>query len=336
MQDLTKDSNWLGDSLAKEEHIARLESCRREQNQRSKGRRRANATDDDRATEAKRKRKARRRQHSTPADQFQGATARFRREFVENPFAVTYAVCDRLWLAGDVSTIGGVSNEKKRETDSLAKEEHIARLESCRREQNQRCKGRRRANATDDDRATEAKRKRKARRRQHSTPAEQFPGATARFRREFVENPFAVTYAVCDRLWLAGDVSTIGGVSNEKKRETDRRRKTRCGRAVSVIVAKSLRAPEVMMYPAGAPRDRIQEEVLAVDTSLRADAGEEATPSPVFALQKWKESRLLACPPLSSSPLALSPVPIVVLGLLGMSAWASPGTCFGGRERGRK
>ncbi|KAG0414569.1 hypothetical protein HPB47_008265 [Ixodes persulcatus] len=60
-------------------------------------------------------------------------------------------------------------------SDFLAKA-HIARLESRHREQNQRCKGRRRANATDDDRATEAKRKREARRRLHSTPAEQFPG----------------------------------------------------------------------------------------------------------------------------------------------------------------
>ncbi|KAG0435659.1 hypothetical protein HPB47_018373 [Ixodes persulcatus] len=71
------------------------------------------------------------------------------------------------------------------EKDSLAKEEHIALLESRRREQNQRCKRRRRANATDDDRATEAKRKREALRRLHSTPAKQFPGATVMFRREF-------------------------------------------------------------------------------------------------------------------------------------------------------
>ncbi|KAG0409968.1 hypothetical protein HPB47_012915, partial [Ixodes persulcatus] len=98
--------------------------------------------------------------------------------------------------------------------DSLAKEEHIARLESRRQGLNQRCKRRRRAYAT------EAKRKLEARRRQHSTPAEQFPDATARFRREFVENPFGVTCAVCDRLWFAGDVSTIGGVSDEKQRET--------------------------------------------------------------------------------------------------------------------
>ncbi|KAM7296825.1 squamous cell carcinoma antigen recognized by T-cells 3 [Ixodes scapularis] len=66
----------------------------------------------------------------------------------------------------------------------------------------------------------EAKHKREAQRRQHSMPAEQFPGATARFRREFVENPFGVTCAVCDRLWFAGDLSTIGGVSDEKKRES--------------------------------------------------------------------------------------------------------------------
>ncbi|KAG0445122.1 hypothetical protein HPB47_019913 [Ixodes persulcatus] len=50
------------------------------------------------------------------------------------------------------------------EKDSLAREEHIARLESRRREQNQRCKRRRQANATDDDRAMEAKRKREAQR----------------------------------------------------------------------------------------------------------------------------------------------------------------------------
>ncbi|KAG0427129.1 hypothetical protein HPB47_025803 [Ixodes persulcatus] len=81
--------------------------------------------------------------------------------------------------------------------DSLAKEEHIARLESLRREHNQRCKRRRRANAMDDDRATEAKRKLEARRRLHSTPAEQFPGATARIRREFVDYPFGVTCAAC-------------------------------------------------------------------------------------------------------------------------------------------
>ncbi|KAM7300288.1 hypothetical protein ISCGN_020852, partial [Ixodes scapularis] len=73
---------------------------------------------------------------------------------------------------------------------------------------------------TTTDRATEAKRKREARRRLHSTPAEQFSGATARFRREFVENPFGVTCAVCDRLWFARDVSTIGGVSDEKKQKS--------------------------------------------------------------------------------------------------------------------
>ncbi|KAG0410540.1 hypothetical protein HPB47_012346 [Ixodes persulcatus] len=81
-----------------------------------------------------------------------------------------------------------------------------ARLESRRRKQNQRCKGRRWANATDDDRATEVKRKREARRRLHFPPDEQFP--------------FGVTCAVCDRLWFAGDVSTIGGGSGEKKRES--------------------------------------------------------------------------------------------------------------------
>ncbi|KAG0423015.1 hypothetical protein HPB47_001191, partial [Ixodes persulcatus] len=87
---------------------------------------------------------------------------------------------------------------------SLAKEEHIARLESLRREQNQRCKGRRQFNATDNNRATEAKRKREARRRLHSTLAEQFPGATARFRREFVDYPFGITCAMCDQLWREG------------------------------------------------------------------------------------------------------------------------------------
>ncbi|KAG0417431.1 hypothetical protein HPB47_005613 [Ixodes persulcatus] len=58
--------------------------------------------------------------HSTPAEQFSGATARFRREFLENPFVLTCAVCDRLWFAGGVSMIGGVSDEKKRETGACA------------------------------------------------------------------------------------------------------------------------------------------------------------------------------------------------------------------------
>ncbi|KAG0435476.1 hypothetical protein HPB47_018460 [Ixodes persulcatus] len=98
----------------------------------------------------------------------------------------------------------------KTKASHTAEEEHIARLESCCREQNQRCKRRRRA--------TEAKRKREARRRQHFLPAEQFPGATARFWREFVENPFGLTCAVCDRLWFAE--AMIGGVSDEKNRET--------------------------------------------------------------------------------------------------------------------
>ncbi|KAM7312319.1 condensin complex subunit 1 [Ixodes scapularis] len=62
--------------------------------------------------------------------------------------------------------------------------------------------------------------KREARRRLHSTPAEQFPGATAMFWREFVDYAFGVTCAVCDPLWVAGNVCTIGGVSDEKKRET--------------------------------------------------------------------------------------------------------------------
>ncbi|KAG0444826.1 hypothetical protein HPB47_013340 [Ixodes persulcatus] len=101
--------------------------------------------------------------------------------------------------------------------DSLAKGEQIGRLESRHREQDQRCKRLLQANAPDDDRGTEAKRKREVRRRQHFTPAEQFPGATARFRSMFMENPFGVTCAVCDRLCFARDVSTIGGVSDEKR-----------------------------------------------------------------------------------------------------------------------
>ncbi|KAM7314275.1 protogenin [Ixodes scapularis] len=119
-----------------------------------------------------------------------------------------------------VISVPSPSTSSPHPQDSLAKEEHIARLESLRREQNQRCKGCQRANATGDDRATEAKRKREAWQRLHSTPAEQFPGATARFRKKFVDYPFGVTSAVCDRLWFAGDVSTIGGKSDKKKRET--------------------------------------------------------------------------------------------------------------------
>ncbi|KAG0416079.1 hypothetical protein HPB47_006755, partial [Ixodes persulcatus] len=53
-----------------------------------------------------------------------------------------------------------------------------------------------------------AKRKREARRRLHSMPAEQFPRATLRLQRVFVENPFGITCALCDRLWYAGDFQT--------------------------------------------------------------------------------------------------------------------------------
>ncbi|KAM7290854.1 hypothetical protein ISCGN_027441 [Ixodes scapularis] len=129
----------------------------------------------------------------------------------------------REWVCNRRKAAVASTSTASRASDSLAKEEDIARLESRRREQNQRCERRRWANATDNDRATETKRKREARRRQHSTvstPAEQFPGATAMFRREFVDYPFGITGAVCDRLWFTGDVSTIGGVSDEKKGET--------------------------------------------------------------------------------------------------------------------
>ncbi|KAM7286164.1 uncharacterized protein ISCGN_033048 [Ixodes scapularis] len=100
-------------------------------------------------------------------------------------------------------------------SESLAKEEKIARLER-RREQNRECNRRRRANATDEDRAREAKRKREARRRQDATPAEQFPGATARFRREFVENPFGVT---CDRGHLGPDQFQVAPRRTSREKE---------------------------------------------------------------------------------------------------------------------
>ncbi|KAH7946133.1 hypothetical protein HPB49_020613 [Dermacentor silvarum] len=52
-----------------------------------------------------------------------------------------------------------------------------------------------------------------ARRRRGYSPSERFPGATAKFLREFVGNPFGATCVVCDRLWYAGDLTTsIGGV----------------------------------------------------------------------------------------------------------------------------
>ncbi|KAG0414866.1 hypothetical protein HPB47_007943 [Ixodes persulcatus] len=104
-------------------------------------------------------------------------------------------------------------------SESLAREEKIARLER-RREQNRECKRRRRANATDEDRAREAERKREARRRQGATPAEQFPGATARFWREFVENPFGVT---CDRDHFGPDEFQIspGRTSGKKEKNAN-------------------------------------------------------------------------------------------------------------------
>ncbi|KAG0429303.1 hypothetical protein HPB47_023777 [Ixodes persulcatus] len=142
----------------------------------------------------------------------------------DNSLIVTNSVITEEGAVSELDEMTVANAHDAQITDFLAKE-HFARLESLRREQNQRCKGRRRANATDDDRATEAKHKRKrearlAQRRLHSTPAEQFPGATARFQREFVENPFGVMCAVCDRLWFARDVSTIGGVLDKKNRES--------------------------------------------------------------------------------------------------------------------
>ncbi|KAG0414867.1 hypothetical protein HPB47_007944 [Ixodes persulcatus] len=77
-------------------------------------------------------------------------------------------------------------------SESLAKE-NIARLER-RRERNRLYERRRRANKTDEDRAREAQRKWEARRRRNATPAEQFPGVTPRFRREFVENLSGLTW----------------------------------------------------------------------------------------------------------------------------------------------
>ncbi|KAG0445334.1 hypothetical protein HPB47_016547 [Ixodes persulcatus] len=107
---------------------------------------------------------------------------------------------------------GAINETLRTSADPPANEEHIACLESRRREQNQRCKRRRRA--------TEVKRKREARRRQHSTPAEQFPWfpcATARFRREFVENPFGVTCAVCDRLCTSFRSTHLVTTLNERR-----------------------------------------------------------------------------------------------------------------------
>ncbi|KAG0426442.1 hypothetical protein HPB47_026417 [Ixodes persulcatus] len=46
--------------------------------------------------------------------------AAFRGEFVKNPFGVTCALCDQLWFAEELSTIGGVSDEKNRETGACA------------------------------------------------------------------------------------------------------------------------------------------------------------------------------------------------------------------------
>ncbi|KAM7286216.1 uncharacterized protein ISCGN_033100 [Ixodes scapularis] len=102
-------------------------------------------------------------------------------------------------------------------SEFLAKEEKIARLER-RREQNRQYERRRRANKTDEDRAREAKRKREARRRRAATPAEQFPGATARFWREFMEDPFGVT---CDRGDFGPDQFQIASRRTSREEENN-------------------------------------------------------------------------------------------------------------------
>ncbi|KAM7288176.1 RNA-dependent RNA polymerase 6 [Ixodes scapularis] len=101
----------------------------------------------------------------------------------------------REWVRNRRKAAVALTSTASSASDYLVKE-HIACLESRRQEQNQRCKGRRRANVTDDDCATKAKCKRESRRRLHSTPAEQFPGVTAMFRTEFVDYPFGVK-ALC-------------------------------------------------------------------------------------------------------------------------------------------
>ncbi|KAG0428957.1 hypothetical protein HPB47_024098 [Ixodes persulcatus] len=103
-------------------------------------------------------------------------------------------------------------------SDSLAKEEHINRLESQRREQNQRCKGRRRANATDDD----------------------LPGCDGE-----------VLEGVCrEPVWRhVRHISAISGMSGEKKRETGAYALRQCieySSAGAVVVSYGERAGKVV------------------------------------------------------------------------------------------
>ncbi|KAG0433208.1 hypothetical protein HPB47_020117 [Ixodes persulcatus] len=100
-------------------------------------------------------------------------------------------------------------------SDFLAKE-HIARLESRHREQNQRCKGRRRANATDDE-SCHWRRSASARPGDDCTPRRLNSSRVRRRGSGGSSWRTRLASRLCDRLWFAGEVSTIGGMSDEKR-----------------------------------------------------------------------------------------------------------------------
>ncbi|XP_042145074.1 uncharacterized protein LOC120844410 [Ixodes scapularis] len=105
--------------------------------------------------------------------------------------------------------------------------------EERRREQQRECQRRRRAaNTTDEDRARNAERLRQMRqdderrgaenaskrRRYHAAKLDSFNGASAKFKRDFLDRQYVCSCRVCGRLWFENDLTKIADVRDPAER----------------------------------------------------------------------------------------------------------------------
>ncbi|CAN8011958.1 unnamed protein product, partial [Ixodes pacificus] len=111
-----------------EEQRAYEERRRKQQRECQRRRRAAKTTDADRAQNAKRLRQMRqdderrgaenaskrRRYHAAKLDNFNGACAKFKRDFLDRQFVCSCRVCGRLWFDNDLTKIGDVRDPAKR------------------------------------------------------------------------------------------------------------------------------------------------------------------------------------------------------------------------------
>ncbi|KAM7286108.1 uncharacterized protein ISCGN_032993 [Ixodes scapularis] len=111
-----------------EEQRAYEERRREQQRECQRRRRAANTTDEDRARNAKRLRQMRqdderrgaenaskrRRYHAAKLDSFNGACAKFKRDFLDRQYVCSCRVCGRLWFEIDLTKIGDVRDPAER------------------------------------------------------------------------------------------------------------------------------------------------------------------------------------------------------------------------------